>query len=649
MFGRLSVHDAASTSSVGLAVAAVFFATAFVVAQLVVTQEDGREPYTATLDARASSALDVIVNGAGFSSADDDWTKSPDSIERFGLIVPGQPQFLDYDKVRAIRNGSSTTGASNNAPDYGEVRAALGITEGDFHLRSYPVLMSVKDARWQPDSNLRIAYFGHYSGASSPVEFTPSATVDSAKLNVSVLVTNHAAKAATFTVAISVANQTADDDIVTAERHTRLLLPGASQTVFASFHALPSWPAGSTDVRVSVTDPYGNAAVDPSGNVIGDKWLTSVPPPTSAGATYNHLLQAGTVYYQSGDTVKFVIDHYDKDIEHVNSAKAKFVLVGPDGKEWVNTTVDLPKQPNKVYTHSCTNCTTVGNYTAIVWNTALTKAQYEQVHVSAAAMFTEKQDLAPVALKEMGLLATLNTGFNATRYHSVTNPGGDVFGDDTNQANDMVESLNGYTTLVIGSEVSQTSLNPATIKYAIRDWVKDKGGNLVVLGTYEQQSRWLEPVFHAAQETAGGGISAPDPTHPILGTPDPIDYERYMDRGRAWRIKDGSEFTHVLNRGSTGNSQDDTLAVSTPGAFNDGTVVLTSYMPGSLTDPQDDTEALRLMNNLVSQGHSMLFIDYGPPIPDGVPIGSASRLVVVPHPNVPGVDVEVRVVMYLFG
>ena len=45
----------------------------------------------------------------------------------------------------------------------------------------------------------------------------------------------------------------------------------------------------------------------------------------------------------------------------------------------------------------------------------------------------------------------------------------------------------------------------------------------------------------------------------------------------------------------------------------------------------------------------MLFLDYGPPIPSGVPVGSDTRLVAVEHPNVPGAVVEVRLVMYVFG
>jgi hypothetical protein len=51
----------------------------------------------------------------------------------------------------------------------------------------------------------------------------------------------------------------------------------------------------------------------------------------------------------------------------------------------------------------------------------------------------------------------------------------------------------------------------------------------------------------------------------------------------------------------------------------------------------------------MSQSYTMLFLDYGPPIPPGVPVASAERLVAVPHPNVPGAVVEVRLVMYVFG
>jgi hypothetical protein len=322
---------------------------------------------------------------------------------------------------------------------------------------------------------------------------------------------------------------------------------------------------------------------------------------------------------------------------------------GPDGKEWTNQSVTFSDKKNAHFTYTCSNCTTVGNYTGVLWDSNYSRKMVDFVHVSAAKMFTAKATIGPLALTEVNVLQTLVTNFNPTRYDAATNPSGDIFGDDSNGPNEISDALSRYTTLIVGSEVTQTALDSATTKYAISDWVED-GGNLIVLGTLTQQSRWLQPIYHAMQVNANGGIGAPDPTHPILVAPDRLDYTRYMDRGRAWNIRDDQPFTHVLSRGdANANSVDDTLTVNNPGTLGNGTVVLTSYMPGSLTDPQDTVEARKFLHNLLSQSYTMLFLDYGPQIPGDVPVGSAQRLVAVPHPNVPGAVVEVKLVMYVFG
>src|SRR5581483_9047154 len=226
----------------------------------------------------------------------------------------------------------------------------------------------------------------------------------------------------------------------------------------------------------------------------------------------------------------------------------------------------------------------------------MTRRTQDQVYVSPTTIFTEKATLSAIAAKEASLLTVLESNFTPTRHDAATNPEGDLFGDDSNGASDIVSVLDRYTTIVVGSEISQNCLTPSAVKNGIADWVQ-AGGNLVVLGTYNVQSRWLEPIYHAAQTTANGGISAPDATHPILVAPEHLQYQRYLDRGRAWDVDLDEPFTHVLTRGTNGGNAEDTLTVANPGAFNNGTVVLTSYMPGSLTSPQDDAEATRLLHN----------------------------------------------------
>ena len=645
-FGRQ--QEEASTSSIGLIIAACVFAAAFIAAEVVVSPGASTDPGSVMQDARAAAALDLVIQDAGQTSTGLDWSTDPDHMTRFGLALNGSQNFLDYNKIKALRYGDMIADPTNGAPDYPEVRAALGITTGDVHLRTYPVLPTLGDPRWTKEPNGRIAYFAHYGGAASPAGIAASYDKTSSSLNVSETITNVGIAPAIYDALFKLCGSTAScNAIVTEERHTTLLQPGESQTIYANFWAEPSWDASIKGVDIALSDSYGSPAVDASGLTLPDAWIAQTPPIGSAGGGYLRLVSADNLYYATGQTVKFDVEQSTGTGGKIANAGGRFVLVGPNGKDWVNTSVTIPNKANQAYTYSCPNCTMLGQYTArIADNTS--RPSIDVVYVSAATMFTEKSTVAPLATKEIGYLRDLVANFNPSRYGAATNPQGDVFGDDSNGPSDLTDVLSRYSTLVIGSEVTQTALTPSATKNGIATWVTN-GGNLIVLGTVTQQSRWLEPIYQAAQTNANGGISAPDPTHAILTAPERLSYQRYSDNGRAWEIKSGQPFTNVLTRGSTGQSTDDTLAVSDAGALNNGTVVLTSYMPAALTSPQDDMEAERFLHNLLSQSYTMLFLDYGPPIPPGTPVGSDVRLAAVPHPNVPGAVVQVRVVLYDFG
>lgn len=631
--------DRASTAAVGFSVAAALVLVTLVMAQVMVAEPTGVDGRYATHAAASTTALEVLLSGEGASASGDPWEQDADSIVRFGLSKDGQPNFLDYEKIKALRKGTQTASPTNGYPDYPEVRSALGLTDGDFHLRTYPILPGTDDPRWTKDPRGRVGYVGHVSSAQGYATTSASTSTSGATLTASVSIRNDGTESHIFVANVGIGSSASNTVIKTEQRHTRLLAPGETQALTVQFPKMAYSPA-VTGVQVQVTDGYGGILVQPY-------WVAATPPAGGSNVPWAPLLSAGKTYYESGETVKFLADHFEGDGTRMNSAQSgRFVLVGPNGKEWVNTTtgIDLPK--NKPLTYECANCTVVGNYTATLWDTGVTRLARDSVHVSAAALFRQSESLDAIAMKEIGILSSLVSNFNG-QTNTDANPEGDVY-TDAAHIRALDTEISRYTTLVVGSEVRQNALNAGDTKWAIADWVQ-AGGNLVVLGTLESQSNWLEPVYHAAQQTASGGISAPDPTHAILVSPNRIAYDHYLDRARAWDIKNDQPFTHVLTRGSSGTSSQDTLTVSNPGAYNSGTVVLTSYMVGALTSPQDDAEAKRFLHNLLSQSYTMLFLDYGPAIPDDVPVGSSSRLVAVEHPNVPGAIVECRLVMYVFG
>lgn len=640
---RLASSEAASSSSIGIIIAAAAFAGAFVVAELLVAQPAALDPRGARFDTQASTALDILVGDDGVTSTGVPWTQDPDHMTRFGLAKDGQPSFLDYVKIRALRNGTLNASA-NNAPDYAETKAALGISEGDFHLRSYPALPSMADPRFVKEAHGRIAYLAHVAKPVDPVSLSLSYTSGATWLNVSATVKNEGSRESAYNLVFDLAQQSTGATIATENRNTRLLLPEDQQVVWINYTRLASWSASITGVRVDVQDAYANWGVDESGVRVGPQWVVATPPSGGAAGTSQLAISADQPFAPTGSAVGWTMLSYDGNGVQT-AGSGRFVLVGPNAKEWVNTTSGISWTAKKATSWACANCTAVGNYTATLWDSGVTRATSDIVYVAPGPVFNLPSAPDPRATLEVGYVQDLVANFNPTPYDAITNPQGDIFYDDHNGGRDLADLLSRYDYVVIGSEVDQTSLTPNAVKSAIADWVSTQGGNLIVLGTKNANSNWLEPIYKASIRTADGGISAPDPTHPILLSPEHLQWDRYNDNLRGWDIRSDQPFTPVLRHADLS----DTLAVANPGAYNDGTVTLTSYQPGSLTTPQDDAEAEKLMHNLLSQGYTMLFIDYGPPIPSGVVVGSDSRLVAVQHPNVPGETVEVRLILYLFG
>ena len=168
-------RDDASSASIGLVVAVVLLMAGFMTAQSMVERPPGTDPRGPAYASAASTALELLVRDPGLTTTGAAWALDADHLSRMGLALAGQPNFIDYAKIKSLRNGTLVADGTNNAPDYPEVKAALGIPAADLHLRTYPVMAGVDDPRWTKDPQGRVAYFAHYSGASSPVAITTSA------------------------------------------------------------------------------------------------------------------------------------------------------------------------------------------------------------------------------------------------------------------------------------------------------------------------------------------------------------------------------------------------------------------------------------------------------------------------------------------
>lgn len=243
------------------------------------------------------------------------------------------------------------------------------------------------------------------------------------------------------------------------------------------------------------------------------------------------------------------------------------------------------------------------------------------------------------------------TGWHADRPHT-----GDVYSTDGTELKRNIEDrlydASGNPTtawtdiLVIGSEVDHEKLTNGQVKKSIEDWVY-AGGTLIVFGSADQKTEWLQSIFHTALEGGehGNGISVPDEGHPVLNVPNDLSWDMY-EHAYSWRLKETGSFdaeqafTRVVNEdGGTATALPNTvLAVGDPGDFRLGNVIITGWTPwdleidGALTSPLRD-EGRMFVHNLLMMGYTDLYLDYGPELPEQANVVPAVRNVQICHPE----------------
>lgn len=624
-----------------------FLASVFVFSMVfgVFLAAQRNNPATSTLSehdlrAVADNALTVILQEPGINrDGRSDWASAPDRLARFGLASAGSPNFLDPRKVSSLRSAALESDLNNGHPDYEEIRAALGLQDYHFHLRSYPVLRSVDDPLWNSYTGLNVAYLAGYGAPSGSGTLGASTTPASDHLLVNAVVTNTGDVDMVFRVHFLLKIPTPGNRDVEDIQYTPLLAPGQSVTLSVPYHRIPDWPLPGYDVSLELRDAYQNE--------LAEATLTGLSFPEGGSTAYNLIVNPGAHKYVAGDSVQFYLDHYNGNGKRLNAGPTvRLQVTGPAGSTVLNTTLALSKSgPSTV---SCPGCTTVGTYTATLTPSAGGRAVTDRFTLLTSNPFTALASPIPEALSEQRMLANLSAPFSPTVYDSLTNPTGDVYRDRYDAAI-LADRLSDYQVLVIGSKVRQSSLTPNEIKEAIARWVKEDGGTLIVLGTDDPNQQWMRPIYETGIHNANGGIAAPDPTHPILHAPERLRYQEYRDHQLAWSVRDDGFFSHVLRQPAVGGGDPlDVLAVSEPGVAGNGTVILTSYTPGDLTTPQDEHEGLKFLHNLFSQAYNLLYVDFGPPIPAKAQVASSTRLAVIPYPGVPGAQVEMKMVLYVF-
>lgn len=206
---------------------------------------------------------------------------------------------------------------------------------------------------------------------------------------------------------------------------------------------------------------------------------------------------------------------------------------------------------------------------------------------------------------------------------------GDVYPDSKTYLDSVLPgrlTRDRYDVLVVGSGVDHSTLNGNAVKTAVKNWVL-AGGSLVVLGSDEKSTAWLNPLLEAGVATVNGAPIAPDVSHPLLKEPNLLSWTAYSTHGQAWEIEadDGigayQDFSHVVLQG--GN---DVLAVSKQATFGQGQVILTTYRARDVAVAQGQAEADHLTENMMTYSdRSRLYLDYGGMVPTDQPVSLAVR------------------------
>lgn len=634
-----------------------------------------------------------------------------DDVARFGLgaercdapirSVPGN---LSYAKLVNLQRAALEADPDNGFMDYEEARRALGldVTGQHFHIRTQPLVPTLRvlmaGDEYDPgggggipggdgvpddpgpgsdlrDPNLLPMYIGNYEATAgllgSGLLVDVGATDAGDAMILWAEITNNGFVDTIFLVDFEL-SLAADD--LSLDKQSGVTGPGETVTLTVRVPKTADWAwDGEAEVKYTIADVTGTidtGTIDASGI-------------TMAAASTNRIFDVTPDRLQidpAQPLKKVHYDAYDGRGNHVAHSDWRLEVFGPP--------LDLlVAQDSSLHTRGWESFDTLvlaGDYQVVLKTSSGEELGSDtmvlgSVQIGGWGVGEIEWGPQPSVLVESKYVATLAKRFTpaafSADYNHILLPyqaGGDVYPDvkselgeqipnlliddqGTPQPTDDVATLDRYNVIVVGSHVDHEAMSNPGVSDALAAWI-DAGGTLMVLGSSEQTVKWLKPVFDASIVSASGGLSIPDMAHPILDAPNHLDIAAYDAHGLAWEFpneEDAALFAHVAQ------SEDATLlALSNHGAFGQGRILLSAYqvydlVPGpegaacDVDDLSAECEALRFLHNLLTQSYAGLFVDYGPMLPTDRPVGVATRIASVWHPDLERA-VAIRVQLYVF-
>ncbi|MHB8633414.1 MAG: hypothetical protein ACYDBQ_05520 [Thermoplasmatota archaeon] len=676
---------------VGFLVGGVVFLAA-VGTLLVATREagPGARDAPATVNGLAAASLaQVLMRSPGLSgNGSADWTQSPDSVVRLGLMDPGTGA-LSLEKFDNLRRAGVASNGTDGLVNYADARHGFGLDRAGlgFHIRTWPEFASLKavlDAGGRIDTGLRLDYIAHASGpsgvAAAPVVSTPTCTagaVDGIRTyTLYANVTNGGGAATLFSGTFQV---TAEGQTLLAARPADAfpVASGATAAFRLSLPAVESYCDAGAVISFNLTSPGRTWGVTRA------TLMADITPTSGSVPPYDMRADANASYL-SGHAVPVTLSA--PGATHPSSAYIGLEVLARSGTALFSSVPVTHLVDSSTYPYSGIPSTlAAGNYTLHIWGylnpghtTPVAEAwQPLSIVAAPAAPFSGASvgsgNATLSAQGEASLLEGLVQGFCPYYAGSTTSsplpgvapyslrcgalPGG-VYADGQGLGSLPVALAVGpdplhpgnlhplhVDALVVGSDVNHTLLSAPALQGAIGNWTR-AGGQLMVFGSSPADSSWLKPLFATAVLSSGGGLTTPDVDNPMLHTPYDLAVPSYQAPANAWQVAAAqrSQITQVV-QDQAGN---DLLAVSDPGSLGMGRVVLTEWTPGHLLaqNVTNAVEARHLAANLVLGCYQDLFLDYGPPLPVDVQVEPAVGLGTVQDPVLG--QVTVHYVVYVF-
>lgn len=196
------------------------------------------------------------------------------------------------------------------------------------------------------------------------------------------------------------------------------------------------------------------------------------------------------------------------------------------------------------------------------------------------------------------------------------------------------DRLETYNTILVGADVSSEVMTKEWVRRCLLAWV-DAGGLLMVTGGTDTGAYWTQQLFGVKREDYARTQSHKNedaPTDPALSNNEAMaaqcgQYVEHIpstlaDPDQLWRFTSDHAKDYCYPLVDQNDPSWFYFALSKPGAFGQGHVAFVSY---ELSDLREHAQAFCL--DLFQLIRGPLEFDFGPPIPDQIPTGSATQII----------------------